>query len=244
MASTEQSSRDSAFDLASFTRGLAHELANPLNALSMNAEVVRMLIERNEGSRAKERLAALIADCARCGRILHGIRRFGTGMSLGDADRRSTTIGDLVNAACDQLRQEGPVPPIELYGAQTCLTVDGEALTRAFAELLRNCLEAGARSVRIEVGRHETGIRVDFIDDGSGIPAALQGKVLEPFFSTRRNDGNAGLGLTVVQKLLHACGGSLAITGGHEGGTCVRVELADAAVAPRAVSPAETAPAS
>lgn len=243
MASSEQSSRNSAFDLASFTRGLAHELANPLNALSMNAEVTRMLIERNEVPRAKERLAALIADCSRCGRILHGIRRFGTGMSLGDADRRSMTIAEVVEAACDQLRAEGPVPPVVLQG-EASLAADGEALARAFAELLRNSLEAGARSVRIEVGRHDTGVRVDVIDDGSGIPPALQQKVLEPFFSTRRNDGNAGLGLTLVQELLRTHGGILAISRGAEGGTCVRVELADAAVVASAVSPAETVPAS
>jgi signal transduction histidine kinase len=231
MASSEQSSREPAFDLGTFTSGLAHELANPLNALAMNAEVARLLIERNEGERARERLAALIADCGRCGRILHGIRRFGAGMSLDEADREPTTVAHLVNAACDQLRRDGPLPPVELHGAEARLVVDSAALQCAFEEILRNCSEAGARSVRVEVGRHDGRIRIEFIDDGAGIPPALRDKVLEPFFSTRRNDGSAGLGLTLVQQLVRANAGSLGIFPGNERGTCVRVELADAMAA-------------
>jgi hypothetical protein len=173
-----------AFDLAAFTSGLAHELANPLNALAMNAEVARLLIERNESERAKERLAALVADCARCGRLLQSIRRFGAGMAPGAAE--PATVADLVAASCDQLRREGPVPAVEVHGGETELTVDRAAMSRALAELLRNAVEAGARNVRIVAGRDGGGCFVDLIDDGAGIPAPLRRRVMEPFFSTTK----------------------------------------------------------
>lgn len=228
-----------AFDLAGFTSGLAHELANPLNALAMNAEVARLLIERNDSERARERLAALVADCTRCGRLLQSIRRFGAGMTPGVAE--PATVADLVAAACDQLRREGPVPAVEVHGGETELIVDRSAMSRALAELLRNAIEAGARNVRIVAGRDGGGCFADFVDDGAGIPASLRHRVMEPFFSTRRNEGNAGLGLTLAHEVLRANGGSLSIGAGVERGTCVRITVAGENAVRAGISPAETA---
>jgi C4-dicarboxylate-specific signal transduction histidine kinase len=227
MANSEHSSTEPAFDLGTFTRGLAHELANPLNALAMNAEVARLLIERNESQRAKERLAALIADCSRCGRLLHGIRRFGAGMSLGEPKSEPTTVAALVNAASASLKRDEPSPAVDLHGAEATVVVDRMALQRVFEELLRNSVEAGAKGVRIAVSRQGSATRIDCIDDGAGIPSALHDKIFEPFFSTRRNEGNAGLGLTLVQELVRANAGSLDVLPGTERGTCVRIELPD-----------------
>ena len=227
MASSEHSSREPAFDLGTFTRGLAHELANPLNALAMNAEVARLLIERNDGQRAKERLAALIADCSRCGRLLHGIRRFGAGMSLAKTEPEPTTVAALVSAASAQLKRHEPSPAVELHDADATVVVDRIALQRVFEELLRNSVEAGASRVRIDVSRPSPATRIDCSDDGAGIAPAVHDKIFEPFFSTRRNDGNAGLGLTLVQELVRANGGTLDVLPGSERGTCVRIELPD-----------------
>jgi signal transduction histidine kinase len=214
------------FDLAAFTRGLAHELGNPLHSMLLNAEATKLLIARNEAQAAAERLAALLTDCARCGRLLHGIRRFGAGITPDREDRGQLSIADLVDIARSLLGEEGSTAPaVEVAGKELRLAADRSALARAVVELLRNSVEAGAACVRIVVGEADGDIIVDFFDDGSGIPEQLRDKVMQPFFSTRRNAGNAGLGLTLVQELLRANGGSVSVGSAFERGACMRLRL-------------------
>jgi signal transduction histidine kinase len=214
------------FDLAAFTRGLAHELGNPLHSISLNAEATKLLIGRNDAQAAVERLAALVADCARCGRLLQGIRRFGSGIRPDHEDRGRVTVAELADAARFLLVEEGlGAPAVEVAGSNVTLVVDRAALARALVELLRNSVEAGSASVRIVVGEADGFVVVDFTDDGAGIPEQLRGKVMLPFFSTRRNEGNAGLGLTLAEELVRANGGALSVAGGAERGACIRLRL-------------------
>ena len=225
-----ESHGDSGFDLAAFTRCLAHELGNPLNAITLNAEATKLLVARNDAQRAAERLTALVADCARCVRLLQGIRRFGAGIGAGNADRERTSIAALVDAARSLLDEEGSKAPaaVEIVGSAATLPADRIALARAFAELLRNSVEAGATSVRVVVGEDDGDVTVDFFDDGAGIAPQLSDKVMQPFFSTRRNEGNAGLGLTLAQELVRTNGGTLEVGMGGVRGACMRVRFAPA----------------
>jgi C4-dicarboxylate-specific signal transduction histidine kinase len=217
---------DAGFDLAAFTRGLAHELGNPLHSMSLNAEATKLLIARNDAHAAAERLGALVADCARCARLLQGVRRFGAGITPDRESRQQVTVAQLVDAACSLLRAEGSrAPAVEVAGSQATLLVNRTALARAVVELLRNSVEAGSASVRIVVGEVDGDITVDLFDDGTGIPEQLRGMVMQPFFSTRRNEGNAGLGLTLVQELVRDSGGSVSIGCGAERGACMRLRL-------------------
>ncbi len=74
------SNDDAVLDLGAFVRDLAHDIANPLNAISMNAELARLLLDRDQTARAREAIGRLLEDCARCGRFIQGIQRFGSGL--------------------------------------------------------------------------------------------------------------------------------------------------------------------
>jgi len=214
------------FDLAAFTRGLAHELGNPLHSISLNAEATKLLIARNDTQAATERLAALLADCARCGRLLQGIRRFGFGITSAYDDRGRVNMAELTDAARSLLVEEGSkAPAVEVAGGDVAFVAHRTALARAVVELLRNSVEAGSGGVRIVAGEADGAVVVDFIDDGAGIPEQLRDKVMLPFFSTRRNEGNAGLGLTLAEELVRANGGTLSVGDGAERGACIRLRL-------------------
>jgi signal transduction histidine kinase len=125
------------------------------------------------------------------------------------------------------LDEEGPrAPAVEIVGSAATLPVDRVALARAFAELLPNSVEAGAASVRVVVGEGDGDVTVDFFDDGAGIAPQLSDKVMQPFFSTRRNEGNAGLGLTLAQELVRVNGGKVEVGAGGVHGACMRVRFA------------------
>ena len=216
-----------ALDVGAFVRGSAHEFANPLNAIVMHAELAKSLFSRNEQARALEALERLLANCAGCGRLLQSFRRFGSGLHARPGERAS--VREIVDSAIELATSERPsLPPVEVEDADLWTFGDKQALGRALAELLFNAAEAQAKTVRISIRREGASIIVDVIDDGTGVAADLRDKITQPFFSTRRHEGKAGLGLSLVQEVLSTNGGALQIdgvTGQKDSGLCVRLRL-------------------
>jgi len=197
-------------DLGAFMRALVHEVANPLNAISMNAELVKLLLERGHDAHARETLDHLLSDCARSGRLLHGYRRFGAGLLAHTPE--VTGVCALVSAAIDLASQERRgMPVVRVDGSDALIEVDRLALQQAIAALLHNAADAGASAVQVAVSNDARGIGIDVIDDGSGIAPRLRERVFEPFFSTHRAEGASGLGLTLGSILLHRHGGQIHI---------------------------------
>jgi len=61
--------------------------------------------------------------------------------------------------------------------------------------------------------------RVSVADTGTGIPAELRERVLDPFFTTKPVGQGTGLGLSITYSIVRKHGGTLALESGPEGGT-------------------------
>lgn len=83
------------------------------------------------------------------------------------------------------------------------------ALSQVLTNLIDNSLRHGLEGIdkggkiRIAVAREEPSIRISFEDNGIGITKEVLSKVFTPFFTTRKEDGGTGLGLSMVQQLVH-----------------------------------------
>lgn len=89
----------------------------------------------------------------------------------------------------------------------------------------RDALEQGG-DITISTGIDDNGWRyVDVTDTGTGIPAAIRQKVLEPFFTTKRGNGARGLGLSVVRGIVEQGKGQLSIDSSPGSGTRVRMSF-------------------
>jgi signal transduction histidine kinase len=67
--------------------------------------------------------------------------------------------------------------------------------------------------------REDDEVRIEYSDDGQGIEPALQGRVFEPFFTTRRMIGGSGLGLYIVNQIVtRQLDGSIVLEGSAERG--------------------------
>jgi signal transduction histidine kinase len=86
---------------------------------------------------------------------------------------------------------------------------------------------AAPRPARIFLGRLEPGpyVRITVSDSGEGMPAAVLGRVFEPFFTTRKLGEASGLGLAVVHGIVAAHGGAIIASSTPGGGTRVEVFL-------------------
>lgn len=191
----------------------AHDLAEPLREVSGFAE----LLER----RAEGRLTA--DDEALLAHVLAGARRMeGIVAGLGAyvrAERAELEVGAVEVA--DLLRgvdEVGEIPPVR---------GDARSLGDLFERLTDNARKFGATTVGA-CGRREGGdVVVEIADDGPGVPAGDEQRVLRLFqrAHARGEFAGAGIGLTVAAAIAARHAGSLAIERREGGGTVVRVRL-------------------
>ena len=106
------------------------------------------------------------------------------------------------------------------------LTADRDLLFRVFLNLLRNAIEAGARTIRISAALADGVVAIDLDDDGPGLPPAVAADPFRPFHSGRR--GGSGLGLAIARDLVRAHGGEIELAGTGPAGTRFRLSLPQA----------------
>ena len=107
---------------------------------------------------------------------------------------------------------------------------DSHQLTQVFVNLLANARDASAAQGEILITCEIAGDRtpvVRVVDSGSGIPAQLLDKVMEPFFTTKEPGEGTGLGLSLVYSIIRLHRGSIEITSpvSDNRGTCVTIRL-------------------
>ena len=110
-----------------------------------------------------------------------------------------------LNDLADQLRASFPELDISIEGGDQALNLAASGLKIALQHLLDNARRHGARQVVLHA---ELG-RLVVQDDGSGISDGNRDRIFNPFFTTAREKGGTGMGLTIVTNLLGAHGGRI-----------------------------------
>ncbi|RYG17132.1 MAG: ATP-binding protein, partial [Caulobacteraceae bacterium] len=82
--------------------------------------------------------------------------------------------------------------------------VPASTIEMVVSTLLENSRQAGATAVNISAAALPDRLVVTLADNGPGVAPADAGRVFEPFFTTRRGEGGAGLGLSIARALLAA----------------------------------------
>jgi polar amino acid transport system substrate-binding protein len=101
-------------------------------------------------------------------------------------------------------------------------------LARALFNLLDNALHASppGQMVQLFATRVAPGqLRIEIRDQGVGIPPELSSRVFDVNFTTRKQEGGSGIGLTVVREILLGLGGRVELSGQASGGTVATVHL-------------------
>lgn len=225
--------------LGLLARGFAHEFNNLLTVLLGNISLAEMrlrsAVQLPELHTAKQ--ATLQAQG-----LVQQLLTFARG---GAPIKRPLQIGDLVeHFFLHHSRATRIEYRLELAPHLPGLAADPAQIRRLLGNLIRNAEQAqpegGVITVRCvpadpgEMFPHEllhdhpagpTGVVVEVIDQGEGIPAENLSHVFEPYFSTRKAENATGLGLTVCESIAKAHGGSLSVSSDNGQGTMVRFYL-------------------
>ena len=216
-AASNQATAAASLDLSAFVRGLSHEVANPLNAIAMNCELLKLVCERGQFERVQETAERILIACARSGTMMRALQRFGS--ALRRQPRASVSVSDLADGAVRALAMEytGSLPQFAIEADPVRVVVDRTALERALCALLRNASEAGSSRVVLTARADGPQVIIDLCDDGDGFVREDRDKFETPFYSTHRTPANIGLGLTLARELLRSDGGSMRILPSERG---------------------------
>lgn len=205
--SREQAQQLKLAALGRLTANIAHEIRNPLSAISHAAELLAE--EKREQDRL--RLSRIINDnTRRLERLVTDV------LQLNRRDRIATEQVHLntwlVEFLEEYVTNEGVAPErFILESERDCrVNFDREHLHQVLWNLLRNavrCSPAVPRGIRIVVGGYADQVELDVIDAGPGVLANDQGKLFEPFFTT--DSKGTGLGLYLARELCAANRASL-----------------------------------
>lgn len=197
--------------LGQVAAGVGHEINQPLTVIGLRAQNALRLIEVGRHADAATALSEISALTARIGAITAELRCFSR-----RADRRVGRVTlDAVFAGVrlllgDRLRSTGTILSVD--NADVEVIGEQGRLEQVFVNLIQNAMDAMGNGGRIDVAISCTAdsVLITIRDNGPGMAPELQGKLFQPFTSTK--DNGVGLGLVICRDIVLEFGGDLVLT--------------------------------
>jgi two-component system NtrC family sensor kinase len=212
--------------------GLAHEIGNPLGAISGYVEVARSRVPHDGPPDLADALDRIAVAADRIDgtvrELLHFARPAAPNLMPVDL---AGPVGAALRLGQVQPRLRGVEFSVDLPPGLPPVRADEHQLTQVFLNLFLNAGDAmdGAGRVILRAGLAGSDVRVEVEDTGPGITATDLPQVFDPFFTTKRPGQGTGLGLAVCHAIMEAIGGSIAAANGPGGGACftLRIPISD-----------------
>jgi PAS domain S-box-containing protein len=217
--------------IGTLAAGIAHEVNNPVGGILMAAQYAGGALD-HEDARAivKKALADIEADAKRCAEIIRGLLRFARG---GDRERSPSDLNEIIEAAVDLAHKSLPdhAARVEFERNQDeglpAVEVDRTELRQALVNLITNGLQSGGSFVAVAVAEDapSESVLITVTDDGAGVPEDVIDHLFDPFYTTKRQQGGTGLGLSLAHAIVTDHGGSLDVASSPSEGTTVTLAL-------------------
>ncbi|MEW6049735.1 MAG: ATP-binding protein [Candidatus Zixiibacteriota bacterium] len=223
----EAARRERLSEMGNLAAGVAHEIRNPLNTISIAAQ--RLASEFSPSERSEEYAAFTEKIRTETKRLNDIITRF---LALAREEKKRSGAVDLsavIASFAALVKAEAEKLDIRIdLSVDTDLHVAGAAdsLHQVLLNLYNNAKEAlGGHPGRMSLAARRDGDRVllSFDDSGPGIPVELREKVFTPYFTTK--EVGTGLGLPTVHRIISDLGGTVAIGESPLGGAAFVISL-------------------
>ncbi|AEJ60845.1 signal transduction histidine kinase, nitrogen specific, NtrB [Spirochaeta thermophila DSM 6578] len=214
---------ESLASLTTLAASVAHEIKNPLGAISIHLQLIERLLSQ-KGCLSTEEVSPYVGvikeEIERLNRIvvdfLFAVRPI-------NLEREELSVRELVEETLSlvgpELAQAGVRVDIRIPEDIPSLSLDRRYIKQALLNLIKNAVQAmpegGVLTVwaQLRDGR----LALSFSDTGVGIPEHLKEKIFEPYFTTKET--GSGLGLTLVYKIVQEHGGEIEVQSAEGKGT-------------------------
>ncbi len=205
--------------------GIAHEVGNPLAAISGSVQMLSQ--SADESSSSSRLLEIILKESQRLDRTIKGFLQFAR------PKERSNTrfdIAGLLEEHVHLLRNSAEVSPhhkleLEVGPEPVSLFADPDQISQIFWNLSRNALRAmpDGGTLKVDGQQQDQSYRIRFSDTGCGMTEAERERMFHPFRSFF--DGGSGIGMAIVYRIVQEHGGRLHVDSRRDQGTTITVEL-------------------
>lgn len=209
--------------LGYLSAGMAHEIRNPLNSISLFIQLMR---QNTSDPEQLEYQGKILKEVERVDLIIR---------KLLDASRRTRTItsdvqiNEVIDNALEVFSPQIETRKIQVersyHVIPSPIKADQAELEQIFTNLFLNAMDEmlhGGR-LEIEITEQDGRVLVRVGDSGGGIPEEILPNIFEPFFSTKSR--GTGMGLPVVQRIARMYEGSIVVERTSSEGTVFRLEF-------------------
>jgi C4-dicarboxylate-specific signal transduction histidine kinase len=234
--------------------GIAHELRQPLNAMSIAAQNIDLMLEMDKLSpiTLREKTGRILAQIERASKIMDRMRRFGRKTAGEHKPVALTTMAHSARSLMDAVITGAGVAFEIAIPDDLMVMAEELEIEQVLVNLIQNAADAlgERRGGRIRFWSCDDPedpalVHLNAEDDGPGFPPEVQKHALDAFFTTKPEGKGTGLGLSISHSILREHGGRILIGKGPMGGGMVTLVLRrpEARLLPFAPRPlSETAP--
>ena len=205
--------------LRRFVADASHELRTPITAIRGFSELHRQGAVTGE-KETTELIARIENESKRMGSLVEDLLLLARLDQAREMESKPVDINKVVEDAVISARAAGPEHPVTLNSTNTEIFTLGDEVRihQVVANLLANArthTPAGT-PITVTVGSTESGIEITVADKGPGLSADDQKKIFERFYRTdasrvRTGSDGSGLGLSIVDAVMRAHGGSVTV---------------------------------
>ncbi len=200
---------------------LAHEIKTPLTSIKMNSDILSETLPLSPED--KNSFSIINREVARLKNLVKEVLQFSREPEL---NKSVFNLKELIDEIIQTnfRRLEGKKFTIENKCEEIEVYADREKISQVMLNLIDNSLEASPEGeLEITSSAQNGEVKINFIDDGAGVPKELRNKILEPFVTTKAS--GTGLGLAVAQKIIERHSGKIKLLESKPGKTDFEISL-------------------
>jgi two-component system NtrC family sensor kinase len=215
--------------LGILTAGVAHELTNPLNNISMMAQTYIELFDNLDRGQKIEFMEKVEEETERIRKIIKNLLDFS---KPKEADLREREINTVLQKSLGLMQNMLDISNIEarvdIAGNIPHVFIDENQILQVLVNLITNAVQSmqagGTLFIAARRGINADTVEIKIMDTGKGIPPEFLPHIFDPFFSTK-GEGGTGLGLSVSYGIIKNHKGDIRVESKPGVGTTFTIEL-------------------
>jgi signal transduction histidine kinase len=209
--------------LGYLSAGMAHEIRNPLNSISLFVQLLKGWMDDPEKIEYCEKIFKEIDRIdGILGKLLHASKR---PMSAPVSVNLDQVITEVLELFSPQTELNNIAVELDFRRIPPPIKADRTEIEHIFTNLFLNAIHemVGDGKLTIQLDHDDRDISVRISDTGKGIPKEALSGIFDPFFTTKKS--GTGMGLAVVRRIVNTCKGKIEVERSDGTGTTFRVTL-------------------
>ncbi len=214
--------------IGTLTAGVAHQLNNPLNNISTSCQIAIDEFASSDGDFVMKMLRNIDHETMRARDVVKGLLEFSR---VQEFSLRLSSLSDVVNRAVKLAQSHVPadIGIVQKIPENLVLPMDAQRIQEVFINLIINATQSIGKSGLITISAFKDEIAKEVVvevrDTGHGIPEKIQGRLFDPFYTTKEEGKGTGLGLSVAYGIIKKHEGRISVHSKPEKGASFFIHL-------------------